>query len=46
MIELPKDIQDVLDLAYFGKDETLRQYAWKLLSSKMDRYGLRWEYFV
>ena len=46
MLELPPEVQKILDLAMMGQDVKARQYAWKLLSSILGRHGLRWEYFV
>ena len=46
MIELPPEVQKILDLANTPTYFASRKYAWKLLSSVLERHGLRWEYFV
>lgn len=43
---IPGDIIDLLNLVERTADEKLRRMGYKLLSSKLDRYGFRWEWFV
>ena len=46
MLDIPAEVQRILDLANNGQDSKARQYAWKLAYSILNRYGFRWEYFV
>lgn len=46
MIEIPSEIQKAMDLALYSVDAGVRKFAWKILSSALERHGLRWEYFV
>ena len=39
-------LNSVVVLTQTAIDDKLRQYAYKLLYSVVQRHGLRWEYFV
>lgn len=45
-MDIPEDICNTLDLLAQYDDPKLRYYAYRILTSKLERHGMRWEWFV
>jgi len=45
-MDIPADICNTLDLLAECDDAKLRYYAYRILTSKLERHGMRWEWFV
>lgn len=47
MLDIPDDIQLILDIITRIPEDTQKAaFAYKLLFSKIERHGLRWDYFI